>query len=232
MINNFLTSLLGLNLYVYGLGVFLTLVVFLFLFWRNLRKTSLNEEKMVDALFGAGVFALVIGRIAYIIMNYDLFRGNLLTPFLLVNYPGITEFYFWMAFFVYWFIYGYQKKIGFVTLTKVFLAPLVTAKILLTAFSLIKEFSLAGLVMLASLLILIGAYLILTHLLKNKSLKEKPFFLLMVYLLLPNFLVDFFQKERVYFVGLKFLSIEQLPYLAAIIISTVLLVLRQFRNRK
>ena len=232
MINNFLTSLLGLNLYVYGLGVFISLVVFLFIFWRNLRKTSLSEERMVDALFGAGVLSLIVGRVAYVVINYKLFESNLLTPFLLVNYPGVAEFYFLLSFFVYWFFYGIKKKIDFNSLIKLFFAPIVVIKALLAAFSLIKVFNLASFVLLICLLILIGLYLALTQWLKKKSLKERPFSLLIFYLIVPNFLVDFFQEGRVYFLESKFLSIEQLPYLVVMVISTVLLIFSLIKKKK
>jgi hypothetical protein len=232
MINNFLGSLLGLNFYVYGLGVFLTLVLFLFLFWRLLRKTALNEEKMMDALFAAGIFALVFGRAAYVATHYQFFKGSWLSPFLLVNYPGVNEFFFWLSFLVYWLIYTARKKITLGQLVKVLMPPIVFSKLLLSLFSLIKEPNLALMLELAILPLLIAIYLAVNKFAVNKSpFKDNPWLSLVLYLAIPNFVIDFFKDDKVYFLGQKLVSFDQSLFATAALAVVIATLIKQYKKK-
>lgn len=232
MINNFLTSLLGLNIYVYGLSVTLGLLAFLFLYWRALRRTSFNEEKMIDALFIAGLVALVFGRAAHVLYNYQSFSQNLLTPFLLINYPGINEFFFWLGFFGYWWFYAKAKKIPFASLYKLFLVPIVSIRLFLSFTALLTNVSYVTISSPIIYLLLIGFYQLVTKLWKKDWFKKQSFLMLVLYLTVPNFLVDFFQRDRVYFVESIWLSNQQLPYLLTVLVGGLLLIIKLFKRNK
>lgn len=232
MVNNFLTSLLGLNLYVYGLGVALTLIAFLFLYWRQLRKTSLNEEKMLDAMFAAALTALIFGRVAYFFLNPALFNNSFSKLFLILNYPGVSEFYFWLAFFFYWWLYGTRKKIALANLSKLFLMPVVVSRLFLGFISLLKEADLAALLMPLLLLGSIGIYFLLTRTLKKEELKNYPLLALILYLSIPNFIVDFFKEDRVYCLLPLRISWQQLPYLAVTVAAFAYFALLAIKKRR
>ena len=232
MINNFLTSLLGLNIYVYGLGVVLTLLTFLFLYWRQLRKTALNEEKLMDAMFASGIVALIFGRTAYVLYDWQFFSDSVLKPILILNYPGVNEFFFFFSFFGYWLLYSRRKKIALSLIFRLLVPGIVLSRLLLALLSLLKEVSLANLILAATFLLFIGLYFLLTRVFKKEGLKKHVDLLLILYLIIPNFLVDFFKQGRVYFVELLPISWQQLPYLAVLIISLLYLVTKTLFKKK
>lgn len=230
MINNFLTSLFGLNIYVYGVGVFVTLVLFLFMFWRLVRKTAFNEEKMLDALLGAAVFGFTIGRIAYVVAHPDIFEAEWLRALIVVTYPGITEFWFWLAFFAYWFIYSARRKYVFSSLVKLLIIPIYVGKVSLSLFSLVKSGQLTDLLLTLFLALLLLIYFLISRLAKKENFREAYLLQLMLFLALPNFLVDFWHSERVYLLGLNLVSLEQLPYLVFLILLVIASIIKWIKN--
>lgn len=230
--NNFLTSLLGLNLYVYGLGVALTSILFMFLFWRNIRKTSYSEEKLVDALFAAGVFALIIGRLGYILMYPKDFDGSIFKALLLISNPGVSDFFFWLGFFFFWLGFALRRKYSFKSLVRLLLAPIVVGKIVLTLFSLVKSFDLLSLYSLGIMLFLIGLYFLVLKLTKSDTVKNSLYLPLSLYLALPPFMVDFFNTDRVYFLGLNILSYNQLPYLVFLVLLVIIGIFSLVKRKK
>lgn len=232
MINNFLTSLLGLNIYVYGLSVSLALVAFLFLYWQQLRRTSFNEEKMMDALFVAGLVALIFGRAAYVFYDWQSFSQNLLTPFLLINFPGINEFFFWLGFFGYWWLYAKARKVPFSNLHKLFLVPVISIRLFLSFAALLTNVSWLAVSRPVIYLVLIGFYQLVTRVWKKDWFKQQSFLMLLLYLSVPNFLVDFFQKSRVYFVESIWISNQQVPYLLLLLVVGLLAIIKLFKQNK
>ena len=77
---------------IYTFGVFLVLGFFwsAFLLWRNIRLTSYKEEDVFDGLFFSLFGGLFIGRLIYVVLNFNDFGFDIL-KFILVNgYPGIS----------------------------------------------------------------------------------------------------------------------------------------------
>jgi len=219
--NNFLGALAGLNIYVYGLGVSFSLILVLFLFWRNIRKTSYSEEKLVDALFVSGVVGLIIGRVFQVITYPQAYAGGILTWLNLVSYPGVFGFFFWVGFLGFWLAYGLRKKYPIKSLLKLLLAPLVYGTLLLSVFSLLITAGWAEVLNISLSLLLIGIYFLVTRVLKKTQFKERHGLSLGLYLSIPPFMVDFLKEGRVYFLEQKLVSLEQLPYLILLVVAVI-----------
>lgn len=218
MKNNFLTSLLGLNIYVYGLGISLSLVTFLFLFWKALRRTAHNEEKMIDSLFMAALSGLILARLAFVVSHWSEFLHNPLQVFLLINQPGLNEFFFWSGFFGYWWFFARVKKIPLDSLFRLLLMPVVVVKSLFGLLVLLVRVELPTLINPVILAALIGGYFLLGKIWEKDWFYKQPFLTLILYLAIPNFLIDFVRPTRVYLVKLAGLSFEQLPYLLVFLV--------------
>jgi len=221
MINNFFASLLGLNLYVYGLGVFISLLIFLFLFWQKLHKTALNEEKMVDSLLASAALALVVSRISYILFNLSIFKDSFLKGFLIINYPGVDAVFFWLTFGVYWLGYSFKKKITIKQIGSLLLVPTIASSITIGFFSIIKEPSIYSLLLLLVPSVLVGVYFAIGKLLKQAIGRDYPLGLLALFLSVFNFVVDFFKDNRVYFAGQKILSLQQALCFLIVLVVTI-----------
>lgn len=232
MFNNFLGALAGINIYLYGLGVSLALLLVLFLFWRNIRKTSYSEEKLVDALFSAAVSGLLFGRFFQVILYPVAYEGGVLTWLNLVSYPGVFGFFFWLGFLGFWFVYGARRKYPFKSLLKLLLAPLVYGLLLLAVFSLLLRVNWAEILNLALYVVLIGLYFLITRVLKKTAYKERQGLSLAIYLTLPPFIVDFLKEGRVYFFEQKIISVEQLPYLVLLVVAIIISLLRLIKKKK
>lgn len=231
--NNYLTTLLGLNIYLYGFGVFLTTILTLFLYWRNLHQTSFNEEKYLDLLFSASLVGLAIGRLVYILFNYSVFEPTVLKAILLLTYPGVNEFGFWVGFLAVFYLYSTKHKVNKNTLIKMLYSPLLIGRVFLSVFSTVRAMELAHLVVTFVYLIMLGLGLLLGRAVKNNKFKENVlWFYLFIALAVPNFIIDFFKPDRVYFLELKILSIEQLPYLLTILIAMGWLLFNYLKARR
>lgn len=187
---------------------------------------------MLDALFSASVFALIIGRFFYVLGNPDLFAKNLFNAFILIAYPGVSELFFWVGFFVYWFIYSLKKKISFNNLINILYVPVVSARVLLALFSLIKSFSYFNLFLLVLFLLLAITLLLINKFGKSDKLRASAWPFLILYLSIPPFVVDFINKDRIYFEGLNILTRNQILYLVAGVLGLILLVFKLIKKQK
>ena len=231
--NSYLATILGLNIYVYGVGVFLTLILTLFLIWRNLHHTSFNEEKYLDLLFNTSLGGLILGRILFIIFNYTAFKPSFLKAILLFAYPGVNEFGFWLGFFLLWFVYLQKHKVNKNTVIKMLFLPLLAGRAFLSIFSAIKAMNLLFLGIALTYLCLLAIGFLIIKAVKNAKIKDNHLWIyLFVILAIPNFIIDFFKSERVYLDLLKVISLEQLPYLGVIILGLGWLLINYIRLRK
>jgi len=231
-ISNFLGALSGINIYLYGLGVSLSLILVLFLFWRNIRKTSYSEEKLVDALFAAGVVGLILGRVFQVIFYKEAYPGGLLTWLNLVSYPGVMAFFFWVGFFGYYLLFALRRKYPVKAILKLLLAPIVYGQLLLSSFSLLIKIGWPEILVVVFYILLIGIYFLLTRVLKKISLKEQPILNLVLYLTTPPFMVDFIKEGRVYFFEQKLFSLEQSPYLILFLAALIVALLGLIKRKK
>lgn len=219
---NFLLVLSGLNVYLSGIGIFLSLALALFLFWRNIRKTALSEEKLIDILFASAVSGLVLGRIGYILFHYEVFAPSLLRGFLLFTYPGVQEIAFWLGFFLTWGLASMKQKLSFDQMVRLLAVPLLLARTLIGFFSFVRTFSLAHVYETLALLVLLGAYYLLRRQTKQGKVSETALRnFLFGALALPAFIIDFWSGDRVYFASQNILSQEQLLHLLVMVAALV-----------
>jgi prolipoprotein diacylglyceryltransferase len=222
---NILLTLFGLNVYLYGVGVFIAISVAVFLFWRNIRRTAHNEEKLMDALFAASVMGFIFSRVGYIIYHWADFSDNLLKGFLLFTYPGIVELAFFIGLFLSFALYSIRHKIAFDNIIKLLALPVIAGRGIIELFSLVLSNNLFRVITLVFYTVSVIVFLYLYKRLKdNKSFQVVLKYLLFTALAIPAFIVDFFTDINVYFLSQKLITVNQALNLGVIVISTLLLV--------
>lgn len=213
-----LATYLGLHLYVYGLGVVLMIFTVLFLFWRELKRSAFQEERVIDIVFAASSIGLILGRLTYVFLHFSQFQASLIKAVLLFVYPGVSEGIFVLGFLSSLWIYCRKNKIDFAQLAKMLVVPLLVGRIILLIFSFITSFALFYLFGLLIVFLGLGGILFL-----NKSTnqnKVQPQVLIYCFIAteaLYLFIVDFFKGSTVYFLGFKLLSIEQVGALLVLL---------------
>lgn len=102
-------------------GVFLcfAFVSSSFLIW-HFAKNEINESDIFDYLLVLTFFSLFIGRIFFILQNSELFKGNLLTMFHFINYPGISYLWSLIAGIFITVFFSWKKKIKTSVLMDIF----------------------------------------------------------------------------------------------------------------
>lgn len=111
---------------IYTFGVFLVLGFFWssFLLWRNIRLTSYKEEDVFDGLFLSLFGGLFVGRLIYVVLNFNDFGFDILKFILINGYPGISLIGAILgALFT---LYGFfaLRKIDFSEIIDYFISPL------------------------------------------------------------------------------------------------------------
>lgn len=110
---------------IYTFGVFLVLAFFwsTFLLWRNIRLTSFKEEDVFDGLFVSLGFGLFIGRLVYVLFNFNDFGFSIL-KFILVNgYPGLSLYGGMLGVFIGLYLFFAVKKIKFSEIADYYITP-------------------------------------------------------------------------------------------------------------
>jgi phosphatidylglycerol---prolipoprotein diacylglyceryl transferase len=77
---------------IFSFSVFLTLawLMFSFLFWRSLRNTGTDEDKIFDLTFYATIVAFIFARGAFVITHWELFSDTWLKILALWVQPGLS----------------------------------------------------------------------------------------------------------------------------------------------
>ncbi len=205
------------------LGVFVSLVLCLFLFWREIKRTSASEEKTIDVLFASLFLGIISGRGLYIILNWSEFEPTILKILLFYAFPGISELGFWLGFLLSWAVYSKKQKLDFYQLMKMLILPLLLAGTLLSGFYYLQSAKPYFIYKGAAFLLLLLLYrLVIVGFYKREKISLKGLWMFLITgLSLFNFVVDFFKDEAVYLFGQKVLRFEQLFYGAVFLWGTV-----------
>ncbi len=92
----------------------LTVLVFLaiffsgFVFWRKGREEHYDTFEIFDTFILSGIFGFIVGRLAFVVFHWPLFRVNILSIFNVVQTPG-NELLLALAAAI-WFVYRYAIK--------------------------------------------------------------------------------------------------------------------------
>jgi len=233
MFKNFLTTLFGLNVYFYGVFLVLCLFIFLFLYWRGIRKTSYSEERLLDTLFVAGLFGLFFGRLLFFMLNPDYFSESVLRFFLLFSFPGVAEFGFWSGFFLSYFIYSRRQKNKFRSLIEILALPVLSTRFLFSVSSLISQRNWGSAIFTLQMGLFLGFYFLFMRLVKKgRAQSTNLVYLLFTALLSSSFIIDFFNTSRLYFFGQRILSVEQALNGLSLLVLFCVLLINFLRGRK
>ena len=114
---------------IYTFGVFLVLAFFWssFLLWRNIQLTSRKEEQMFDGLFISLASGLFIGRLIYVILNFNDFGFSILKFILINGYPGMSLIGCIIGGFLGLFLFLASKKIKWTEIIDCIISPLFLA---------------------------------------------------------------------------------------------------------
>src|SRR3972149_10209295 len=114
---------------IYTFGVFLVLGFFwsAFLLWHNIRLTSYKEEDVFDGLFLSLFGGLFIGRLVYVVLNFNDFGFDILKFILINGYPGISLIGAILGGIFTLFGFFGLKKIDFSEIIDYFISPLFVA---------------------------------------------------------------------------------------------------------
>ncbi|GAB4219720.1 MAG: prolipoprotein diacylglyceryl transferase [Candidatus Microgenomates bacterium] len=213
---------------IYTYGVFLVLAFFwaLFILWKNIRLTSYKEEEIFDGVFSAIFFGLFLGRLVYVILNFDQFGFSFLKFILINGYPGIAVYGFLFGFFFYFWIFTKINKLKYLEVVDYLMTSFFIALVLgklggffsgaevgtKTSFFLkTKYLGYDGLRHLTAfyegLFFIIAAFFsqkILLEIRKEKFFKGFVFYLSVWYFALVNLLFDKIKENKLYFLGLSF----------------------------
>lgn len=215
-----LFNIWGFHIYAYGVGIAGALLVALFMFWRYLRRTSLSEEKSLDILFVSGVVGVGVGRLLYIVLNWESFRPTFLKVMLLFAFPGVDQLGFWFAFFITWFLYSLRHKLDFFLLMRTLGMPLLYGYTIFTFAYFFKEGTVGFLYGGLSVTVLT---VLLNFFLTGKRQEKLPskfvFFYVISVICATQIIIDFFLPNRIYLWGTQVLSIQQIVYLTVLFIS-------------
>ena len=114
---------------IYTFGVFLVLAFFWssFLLWKNIQLTSRKEEQMFDGLFISLASGLFIGRLIYVILNFNDFGFSILKFILINGYPGMSLIGCIIGGFLGLFLFLVSKKIKWTEIIDCVISPLFLA---------------------------------------------------------------------------------------------------------
>lgn len=215
-----LQLLLGFRIYAYGVGITAIFLVALFYFWREIQRTSLNEEKVFDILFVSIIAGLSISRVVFVSLHWELFKPFLVRVLIPLTFPGFDVVGFILGFFFFLDAFCSRYKIDFFLLTKHLVFPLLLTRILIAVLSFALTFSISFVP--EALLLLLFMWLltyIQTAIKEDKFPSEAVFYFYLIAVLFTSYVVDFFHTDRVYFLSQKIVSVEQVLMIAGILFT-------------
>lgn len=226
-------ALLNTRIYVYGIGIVMIFLVALFVFWREIQRTPLNEEKIFDFLFVSLVFGLFLSRIFFVLYHASLFRPFLLRILLPLTYPGFDVVGFVIGFFSSLYVLCVRNKVDFTLLTRHVVFPLFLIRILIDvlSFALTLQISFVPEALLLVLFMWVLTF-IQTAIKEERFPPEGVFFYFCSSFIFTSYIVDFFRIDRVYFLGQKLISVEQVLMVLAILFTFKWWIPFLFSNKK
>ena len=114
---------------IYTQGIFLVLAFFwsTFMLWKHIALTSFKEVEDFDGIFTALFGGLLVGRIVYVLFNFDTFKMNILKMILINGFPGIHTLSAIFGFLIFFFFFASLKKLSFAKFVDYIVTPLFLA---------------------------------------------------------------------------------------------------------
>jgi len=78
------------HIYCFSIFLILSWLVFSFLFWRELRRSGVDEDKIFDLMFYATMVGVVASRVAFVVFHWELFRDTWLRTIAIWVQPGFS----------------------------------------------------------------------------------------------------------------------------------------------
>jgi phosphatidylglycerol:prolipoprotein diacylglycerol transferase len=83
----------------HSFGLLVALGVFFggFVLWQKTREEGFDEEAVMDSWLIAGLSALLLGRLVYVLLNWDWFGGSWYKILFLTKFPGLSYEGVWLG---------------------------------------------------------------------------------------------------------------------------------------
>jgi len=241
-----LFSLGSINIYSFGLFLFLAFIFGTFVVWKYGRKEA-SDEFIFDLIFYTLILSMLGGRIAFIISHPEIFTYNILKMLHLMNFPGFSYYAALITGMITLSIFSIYKKMPPLKVLD-FIVLGLTLALILGQFGCFLNGCVVGVktnlfwglpvvgftdkrhpLPLYEILILIPSYLLL---LKISARQNKfPGFLSGIFFLIlgiSQFVLEFFRESSVYLFQLKFNQILNLIF----ILGSSILLLRGLAGNK
>ncbi|OGK34394.1 hypothetical protein A3A93_03640 [Candidatus Roizmanbacteria bacterium RIFCSPLOWO2_01_FULL_38_12] len=116
-----------LKIYTYGVFLVLAFLWSTFILWKHVALTSFHEDEVFDGVF-IGLFGgLIVGRTAYVLLNFETFKFNILKMILINGYPGIHAVSAIIGFFIFVYFFTSVRNIGYLKFVDYIVTPLLLA---------------------------------------------------------------------------------------------------------
>lgn len=115
-----------LNTFGYGFLLAISFVVSLFFLWKELRRSSFKEERIVDMLFLSLCAGLALGRLTFFFTENPAFALNPLNFFIVYVFPGFSLFGTLFGFFLCLYLLTKKYKESFIEVIHLFFVPFFT----------------------------------------------------------------------------------------------------------
>lgn len=92
-----LISLGPVSIHTFGVVLFLGLFLGGFSLWRRSKEEGWEEAAVMDTWLTAGVAALVVGRLGFIALNWQLFGASWYKMLFLTKFPGLSAGFAWLG---------------------------------------------------------------------------------------------------------------------------------------
>jgi phosphatidylglycerol:prolipoprotein diacylglycerol transferase len=110
-------------MYTQGVFVLLSFLWGSFLLWKHVSLTPYKEEDVFDALFISLFGGLLVGRLLFVIFNFETFGFDILKFILINGYPGMNGVGVIFGFFLTFYLSCLSKKVSFAKLIDYVVSP-------------------------------------------------------------------------------------------------------------
>ncbi|MCR4326945.1 MAG: prolipoprotein diacylglyceryl transferase [Candidatus Roizmanbacteria bacterium] len=172
-------------LFVHGYGILtaLSVLIALFMLWRELRRTSFKEEEVFDMVFVSSLLALIIGRLFFFLLENPPFQFTFFNFLIVYVFPGFSLLGIYLGFFGGLFTLCLRHKVPFVDLIKRLAVPFLSMLAIHAFLVAAKDLAWAPLVVCALYVLFIFVMSSILKLERTAKIRERALFPAVLFIL-------------------------------------------------